>query len=128
MIKLTFKEYHKPPFDCDDCGTCFPEHWTISITKDNGEEHLLYELDHDGHMGGFQTEGDIMVLMRDALWAMCSGAMIKGDYEARSIDYCYEQCKEFADGLYSEWRKVKAYALALEDDGWEIEVEEELCK
>ena len=125
MIKLTFKEYHEPTFDCECCGTCYPEHWTISIAKDDGEEYILYELDHDGHMGGFRTDGDILLLMRDALWTMCSDEMLKGDYEAWSIDNCYEQCKDFAGSLYSEWRKVKAYALALEDGEWDIEVEEE---
>lgn len=123
-IKLLFEEHHEPPFDCDCCGTCYPDHWTISLESD-GQRVLLWEYDHDGHMGGYQTEGCIVTRMRDALLGLHTDMSNGGDYQCKSIIYCHAKCEEFAQGLYNQWLKVKAYALALEDDGWEIEVVEE---
>lgn len=122
-LKLTFEEHYEPPFDCDCCGTCYPEHWTISLSKDGYADYLLWEFDVDGHMGGYQTEGCIVTLMRDALLAMHTDMGNCGDYQRKSIIDCHAQCEEFAQGLYSQWAKVKAYALALEDDGWSISCE-----
>lgn len=121
-IKLVYEEHYEPPFDCDCCGLCFPEHWTISLVKDGYADHLLWEYDHDGHMGGYQTEGCIVTLMRDALLGSEHAEGFKGDYARNSIQECFEQTLPFANTLFTQWSKVKAYALALEDDGWEIDV------
>lgn len=115
-IQLIFEEH---PVEGLECG----EHWTISISKEGYSETILWEYEHDGHMGGFQTEGCIVTLMRDALLGFEHAEGFGGDYARNSIQECFEQALPFANTLFTQWSKVKAYALALEDDGWDINVE-----
>lgn len=122
-IKLIFEEHPEPAFDCMCCGTCFPDHWTISISKEGYSETLLWEYNHDGHPGGFQTGGCIVTYMKNALLAMETSSGFEGDYARNSIQECFDQVMPFAGTLFTQWSKVKAYALALEDDGCDIIVE-----
>lgn len=123
-IKLTFEEHYEPPYNCNCCGVCYPEHWTISLSKDGCADHRLWEYDVDGHVGGFQTEGCIVTLMRDALLALYDESDLSNCYQRKSIIDAHMIVEGFSLSLYSQWNKAKAYALALEDDGWDILVEE----
>ena len=124
-IVLKRAEVLHPPFDCDCCGSCFPEEEMITLCVDVGDEHLIHHKYFDGHMSGSETEWDIAERMRDVLLREHTEQDTGGDYQRRSISESYEQCRDYTEGLFYPWSKIKAYALALEDDGWEIKLEEE---
>ena len=123
-IVLKRVEETHPPFDCDCCGSCFPEEEKITLCVDGAEGHLIYHKYSDGHMGGSETDGCLIERMRDALLLEYTDKDTGGDYQRQSILDSYEQCKEYAENLFYHWSKTKVYALALEDNGWEIIVEE----
>ena len=124
-IKLIFEQHPEPAFDCECCGTCFPDHWTISLVI-NDQDYLVWEHDHDGHMGGHETEGCIVTIMRDILLNAHNCMDTCGDYQRNSIIDSHAQAEGFAQTLYNQWSRARAYALALEDDGWDILVKERL--
>jgi hypothetical protein len=59
--------------------------------------------------------------MKDALLSLHTDGDAGGDYQRNSIIYCYEDVAGFAEKMYSKWLQVKAYGLALEDDGWNLD-------
>jgi hypothetical protein len=126
MMKLIYKTIYEEPFDCEECGTCWPEHYTLSVAVGEAEE-VLYEYSHDGHMGGeeiyYNENTSIVGAMEEALLSLHTDMDSKGDYNRKSIIQCANQAETFAGGLYSKWNKAKAFALALEDEGWEVEYE-----
>jgi len=127
-MKLIYTNIYEPSFDCDCCGTCWPEHYTISLSV--GEANVqVYEYEHDGHMGGdeffYGNNTNVVGAMRDALLDMYSKNDSQADdYQRNSILGAYEAVEVFANTMYSKWLGVKAYGLALEDDGWDISYEE----
>ena len=121
-IKIVFEQHLESSFDCECCGVCYPDHWTISLVI-NEQDYLVWEHNHDGHMGGYETEGCIVTLMRNILLDAHGGTDNGSDYQRKSIIDCHAQVEGFVQTLYNPWSKAKAYALVLEDDGWDILIE-----
>lgn len=123
-IRLVFEQHPEPEFECEDCGHCCPDHWTISLVI-NGQEFLVWEYNHDGHFGCHETQGEIVTIMRDILLTAHSDTdhSFACEYQRKSIIDAHMIVEGFSYSLYNQWSKAKAYALALEDDGWAISCE-----
>lgn len=126
-MKLIYTNIPEEAFECDCCGWCFPEHYTISVVVGE-QEVVIYEYDHDGHMGGYENffggKTDVAGAMKDVLLSLHTGMDSGGDYQMQSIIDAHEICEGMARNLYSKWLQAKVFALCLEDDGWRISYEE----
>lgn len=57
MVNTTFKivTTSEEPFECEDCGTCYPEGLYIAYN-----DEVIWESYSDGHMSGHETEETIL--------------------------------------------------------------------
>lgn len=122
-MKLIYTNIPVEPFECEDCGWCYGEKYTISLSV--GEADIqIYECSHDGHMGGDETfygnNTTVVGAMRDALLDLHTDMDSGGDYQRQSIIDAHYICEGMVLKMYSKWLQAKAFALALEDDGWNI--------
>jgi NTP pyrophosphatase (non-canonical NTP hydrolase) len=79
MTKNTLRivKTYDEPFDCEDCGTCYPEGLYIEF---NGV--VVWEKFSDGHYSGYQTEDSIL------------NAMLNKWYQDKLIQYEYIKSEE----------------------------------
>ena len=69
---LRIVKTYDDPFDCEDCGTCYPEGLYLEY---NGE--VIWEKFSDGHYSGSQTEDSILTTILNKWYADMS---VKHEY------------------------------------------------
>jgi hypothetical protein len=77
-------------------------------------------------MGGsehyYHNNTNIVGAMKDALLCLYGKNDSQADdYQRNSIIRAKDAVEVFANTMYSKWLGVRAYALALEDDGWNLD-------
>lgn len=133
------------PFECEDCGSCYPEGLYVEY---NGE--VIWEKFSDGHLSGHQTEDSIVNTILNK-WYVINEMIIHNnyteqkrnewnknhpgngvastteswsEYKKSSIDYLsetLESLKTNCENLpYNETLQVKMIALWLEADTEEV--------
>ena len=93
---------------------------TISIQQGHSAEVIVWDCDLED-IDQMHTSATCAVsAMKDALLGLTATHTFMDDYIRNSILGAYEAVYVFANTLYCPWNQAKAYALALEDDGWNI--------
>lgn len=79
----TFKMVHThgESYECDDCGTCYPEETQIFV-----DDTLVWERATDGHYSGHQTEKSLLDCVLDCFYDSKVAAI-----EANKTEYEREQ-------------------------------------
>lgn len=147
IIKIV-KTYDEP-FDCEDCGTCYPEGLYIEY-----DDVVVWEKSSDGHYSGYQTEesildcimnkwyNDLLIMHEENKseekrmeWnrnypgnAIATTKESWQEYHNESFEYVkdsLETIKKNCENLpYDEELQVKMIALWIQDDtGEEIEIQ-----
>lgn len=92
---------------------------TISIQQGQSDEVIVWDCDLEA-LDQMHTSASCAVsAMKDVLLGLNATNTFADDYIRNSILGAYEAVYVFANTMYEPWNQVKAYALALEDDGWQ---------
>lgn len=144
---------HGDPFDCEDCGTCYPEGLYIQYNND-----VIWEKYADGHTSGNMSEDTIVNTILNKWYENAQEKINASHTEEKRIEWnkknpgnavarttqswledkeynmsfmhtSFENLKRDCDNLpYNEARQVKMIALWLEEESGEeflIEVDSE---
>lgn len=139
------------PFECDDCGTCYPEGVYVCV-----DDVVVWEKSTDGHYSGYQTEESISecilnYIKKTSLELIDNGFTEEArfqwnknypgnavastpenwlEYKRESISILESSCERLTENCqilpYAEHLQVKMIALWLEEEfGDKVQIIEE---
>lgn len=97
---LTLIKYTEPPFDCECCGSCYPQGTIIQL---DGTD--IWHAYSDGHMGGFYPEISIEDAVFNAVAESCAKEAQKLGSEKERLSFLEQYPQSVTASSEKAWKE-----------------------